>query len=244
MIFSSVAVIRPYEQIVNQIQQAIRDGQLARGSKLPTERNLSETFGVSRSVVREAIKVLDAMGLVESRQGSGLYVRNESIQTVSRAFVLSVSPDAESVDRLFEFRQGLEAEAARLAAQRRTEAHLLAMKQALGLVDEATDPQDWDVFGEADTRFHILLAEASANPYLQVAVATARDMQRDVVNLFAEQAGSMQEAMTHHRMILDAIEQRDTERAASLMSRHIRYTSRVVQSHIVPPAGAGEPSPG
>ena len=80
MSFSAVTVVRPYEQIVRQIQEAIRDNALSEGDRLPTERELAETFGVSRSVVREAIKVLSAQGLVESRQGSGLYVRNRPIE--------------------------------------------------------------------------------------------------------------------------------------------------------------------
>ena len=118
MSFSAVNVVRPYEQIVQQIQEAIRVNSLTQGDRLPTERELAETFGVSRSVVREAIKVLTAQGLVESRQGSGLYVVNRPIESVSRAIVLSVTPDEDSVDQLFEFRRLLEVDAARLALRR------------------------------------------------------------------------------------------------------------------------------
>jgi len=240
MSFNSVTVVRPYEQIVKQIQQAIREGKLPRGSKLPTERELSETFGVSRSVVREAIKVLDAIGLVESRQGSGIYVRLDPIPTVTRAFILSVSPDAESVDRLFEFRQGLEMEAARLAAGRRTDIHLDAMQAALDLIDLSTEPLDWDRFGDSDIQFHERVAEASGNPYLQVAIATAREMQRDIVSLFAEEVGSMREAVSHHRAIAEAIRARDGARAATAMGEHISYTARVVQAQIA--VKSGKPS--
>jgi GntR family transcriptional repressor for pyruvate dehydrogenase complex len=232
MSFNSVTVVRPYEQIVNQIRQAIREGQLPRGSRLPTERALSETFGVSRSVVREAIKVLDAMGLVESRQGSGLFVRNDPIPGVTRAFILSVSPDAESVDKLFEFRQGLETEAARLAAARRTDEHLARFAAALDLCDPAAEPQDWDLFGQSDSQFHLAIAEASGNPYLLVAIATAREMQQDVVNLFAEHPGSMQEAVTHHRAIAQAIANQDADEAAALMAAHISYTGSIVHTEI------------
>jgi GntR family transcriptional regulator, transcriptional repressor for pyruvate dehydrogenase complex len=70
--FKAVTVIWSYEQLVDQIQTGIRTGTLERGQRLPAERELSELFGVSRGVVREAVKVLAAMGLVESRQGSGI----------------------------------------------------------------------------------------------------------------------------------------------------------------------------
>lgn len=244
MEFNSVTVVRPYEQIVSQIQAAIRDGQYLSGARLPTERELSDRFGVSRSVVREALKVLGAMGLVESRQGSGLYVRNDTVPAISRAFILSVSPDAESVDRLFEFRQGLEAEACRLAALRRTDAQVTAMTDVLAQIDPDDGSDDWMAFGAADVRFHQLVAEASGNPYLQVAIATARDMQSDVVALFAARAGSMRRAMTHHRQIRDAISDRDPERAAAAMAEHIGYTSHVVHPHIPEPGDARiEPVP-
>lgn len=232
MSFNSVTVFRPSDQIIQQIQDAIRNGDLARGDKLPTERALCEQFGVSRSVVREAIKALDAMGLVESRQGSGIFVRNNPIESVSRAFVLSVSPDAESVDCLFEFRQSLEKEAARLAAIRATDQHISEIDEVLAWMDLRPAPDDWSTFAKVDIRFHHLVAEASGNPYLQVAIASVRDMSRDIVRVFSEHAGSLEEAMRHHQRILQAIRQHDPEAASIAMVEHISYTSGVVQQQI------------
>lgn len=230
MSFSTVTVIRPYEQIVGQIQEAIRDGALGEGDRLPTERELAETFGVSRSVVREAIKVLTAQGLVESRQGSGLYVRNRPIESITRAIVLSVSPDADSVERLFEFRRLLERDAARLAAERATDQQIEALDRALASFDERGARPDWEVFGQVDDALHDVIAEAAGNPYLQLMVASVRALMRDVVVLVAENPGSIDEAMRHHRSIRDAIAGRDAERAAAEMDRHIAYTASVVQS--------------
>jgi GntR family transcriptional repressor for pyruvate dehydrogenase complex len=232
MDFSSVSVVRPYEQIVKQIQQAIRDGQLPRGTKLPTERELAERFGVSRSVVREAIKVLDTMGLVESRQGSGSFVRNSTIESVSRAIVLSVSPDAESVEKLFEFRQILESQAAGLAAQRRSTGQAQLIIDAANLLVVPADPNDWLAFGHADGRLHEAIAEATGNPYLQVAVATARDMLQDVAALFVESKGSIDIAIEHHHRIAAAIVTQDTAAAVAAMTEHIVYTADVVQSQL------------
>jgi GntR family transcriptional regulator, transcriptional repressor for pyruvate dehydrogenase complex len=232
MDFSSVQVVRPYEQIVKQIQHAIREGQIAPGERLPTERELAEQFGVSRSVVREAIKVLGTMGLVESRQGSGSYVQNSTIQTISRAFVLSVSPDAESVERLFEFRQVLETEAAHLAAIRATPDQISAIEVTLARMNHSEELDPWKLFAEVDPPFHILISEACGNPYLQVAIACVRDMQQDVVRIFSERAGSVEDAMKHHHLILEAIRQHDPAAAAASMAEHIRYTASVVQRHI------------
>ncbi len=230
--FRAVPATRSYEEVVRQVEEAIRSGKIERGQRLPTERQLSETFDVSRGVIREAVKVLEAMGLVEARQGSGIYVRNDTIPSVTKAFILSVSPDAESVDRLFEFRRGLEAEAARLAAIRHADEHIATMAEALLVMERAVDPLNWAVFGTNDSLFHNTLARASGNPYLEVAIAAARDMQRDVMTLFAKHAGSIHTAIAQHRDVFDAVRAGDSDLAGRLMADHIAYTSSSVQAVI------------
>ena len=148
----------------------------------------------------------------------------------TRAFILSVSPDAESVDRLFEFRQVLEAEAARLAAARRGDDDLVAMREAIALCDLDRDPDDWDLFGRSDSQLHLAIAHASGNPYLEVAIATAREMQRDVVSLFADHPGSMRVAIGHHQDLVDAIARGDADAAGAIMASHIAYTGAIVHT--------------
>lgn len=230
--FCAVSATRSYEEVVRQVEHAIRAGHVHRGQRLPAERQLAKTFGVSRGVIREAVKVLGATGLVEARQGSGLYVQNDTIPTITRAFILSVSPDTKSIERLFEFRRGLESDAARFAAQRRGPLHLDEMRKTIEAIEQATDPTDWNHFAACDNAFHKAIAQASENPYLEVAIATARDMQRDVVNLIADKAGSIQAAIAHHRSVLNAIERRDAESAARTMADHIAYTADAVESKI------------
>lgn len=230
MSFSAVTVIRPYEQIVRQMQEAIRDNALSEGDRLPTERELAETFGVSRSVVREAIKVLTAQGLVESRQGSGLYVRNRPFESVSRAIILSVSPDLMSVERLFEFRQLLEVDAARLAALRATPEQIAMIEETLGSYQRcANGDPDWQSFSTVDNVIHAQIAQAAGNPYLTVMVESVRELMQDIVVLIADHPGSIDEAMRHHRRIVAAIAERDPELAATEMAAHVGYTAGVVQ---------------
>lgn len=231
-IFKAVTATRSYEAVVRQVETAIRSGKIDRGQRLPTERQLSEAFSVSRGVIREAVKVLEAMGLVEARQGSGIYVRNDTIPSVTRAFILSVSPDAESLDRLFEFRRGIEAEAARFAAIRHGEEHIADMERALLAIEQALDPLDWTTFRENDSRFHDAITRASGNPYLGVAIATTHDMQRDVVNLIAAEAGSIRTAIMQHREIFEAIRTGNPDLAGQMMASHVTYTADAVQSAI------------
>jgi GntR family transcriptional repressor for pyruvate dehydrogenase complex len=223
--FHPVTTTRSYEQVVRQIADEIRSGRLGRGERLPTERELGANFGVSRGVVREAVKVLDAMGLVEPRQGSGLYVRANPLPMVTRAFTLSVAPEEESVAHLFELRRLLEVDAARLAAARRSDAQAADLVAAA----EATAQRgDGTGFDEADQTFHRRLYEAAANPYLTVAAAAVRGMQADVAALFSTLAGSTTVAAGHHRAIAAAVNAGDAAAAAAAMAEHIAYTADAV----------------
>lgn len=233
MSFSAVTVVRPYEQIVRQIQSAIRTGTLSVGDRLPAERELAATFGVSRSVVREAIKVLSAQGLVEARQGSGLFVVNQPVESVTRAILLSVSPDGDAVDQLFEFRRLLEADAAALAAERAAAADVEAMRDVLRRYESQTGSEpNWEQFGDADEAIHTLICAAAGNPYLELMVASVRGMMRDVVMLIADHPGSIDEAMRHHRLIVEAIASGNAGAAAQEMAQHVAYTASVVQRQI------------
>ena len=225
--FQAITVSRSYEGVVRQIAALIRTGKLRSGERLPTERELAAAFGVSRGVVREAVKVLGALGLVEARQGSGIYVLHD-IPTITRAFTLSVSPNTKSVEQLFEFRRTLEVEAAALAAMRRTPEQLEDIRSASTETCLAVEADDLEAFGIADNAFHAAVARASANPYFEVAVATARQMQIDVVPLISEQVGSFRAAVRHHQAIVDAIDTGDPEAAARAMGEHIVYTAGAV----------------
>jgi GntR family transcriptional regulator, transcriptional repressor for pyruvate dehydrogenase complex len=229
----AITVTRSYEGVVRQIAESIRNRQISSGERLPTERELSSAFGVSRGVIREAIKVLGALGLVEARQGSGIYVHN-NVPTVTRAFTLSVSPDAESIERLFEFRRTLEVETARLAALRRSDDELAAIAAAAEATARALDSGDWGEFGVADNAFHAAVARASGNPYLEVAVATAREMQQGVDSLISDRAGSVTSTVVHHHAIVGAISTRQPDAAGRAMADHIVYTANAVTQNNPP----------
>jgi GntR family transcriptional repressor for pyruvate dehydrogenase complex len=228
--FQSVTVTRPFEQIVEQIAQAIRAGRYAKGAKLPTERELSVAFGVSRGVVREAVKVLDTMGLVESRQGSGIYVRNDSLPSVTRALTLSVSPEEKSVGGLFEFRRALETFAARCAAERRTAAEAAAIKDAAMATKQAAAENDRRAFGAGDSLLHTLLYAAAGNPYIAIAASAVREMQTDVAHLFPTSPGSIAVAAAQHGRIAEAVVRQDVPGAAAAMEEHVLYTAATVDA--------------
>lgn len=249
MPFETVTVTRSYEQVVEQIRDQIRDGRFARGERLPSERELGSSFGVGRGVIREAVKVLGAMGLVEARQGSGLYVRNDPLPSVTRAFVLSVAPEEGAIGRLFEFRQALEVLAARVAAGRRSEAQAAAIAEGAEASAHAAAAGDSAAFSKGDDRFHAAVCAAADNPYLDAMLAAVRQMQTEVVHLFSDIPGSIAVAAAQHRRIAAAIAAGDAEAAAAAMGEHIDYTAEAVGGRLrdrvapneggIPPRAAG-----
>ncbi len=225
MEFRPVVVAHAYEQIVRQIEERVRGGGLAAGDKLPTERELGRSFGVGRGAVRDALRVLETMGLVESRQGSGTYVRREPVPVVSRALTLSVAASEHSVEHLFAYREPLEVHAAWLAARSRSEAQKAAINHASEATAGCADAGDQPAFKRADWAFHGAIAEASGNPYLAVTLEAVRDMQRDVIPLVLREKGVMSVAAAQHRRVAAAIAAGDADAAAAAMRLHVRYSA-------------------
>ncbi|WP_353809714.1 FadR/GntR family transcriptional regulator [Agromyces sp. SYSU T00194] len=213
------------QQIVSQIEQQIRSGELAVGEKLATEKELCEQFGVSRSVVREAIKLLEAMGLVVSRQGSGSYVRKETGPAVSRLLSLSVSPGRDAVAELFKFREVLEMSAAKWAADHATDADLDEIAEILEQNRAAVRAGDGEAFTSTDWKLHSRIAEASRNRYLAVVLTAVREMQHDVVRMLGDDVGSAERAAGEHAEIVASIRAHDPERARVAAREHIRTTA-------------------
>ena len=145
--------------LVTELSQRILLGKIAPGEKLPSENQIVREHGVSRTVVREAISKLQASGLVVTHHGIGTFVLERGDQTGLRLKVETVS----RVRDIIELRIGLETQAVALAAVRRTEEQLAAMRQALDDYQDLLANDDSCV--EADKRFHMLIAEATGNPY-------------------------------------------------------------------------------
>lgn len=228
MDFESISVSRSYEQVVEQIRERIASGALSVGQRLPTEPQLADSFGVSRGVIREALRVLVAMGLVESRQGSGTFITGDRSQIVTHALTLSVAPEERSVGRLFEFRELLEAFAAERAAEFRSDAEAAIIRELAEATVAAAAAGDIPAFSEADGPFHEAICTAADNPYLAVTVKAIREMHSDVVIALKGPFGSIEVASDHHLRIAEAIAAKDSAAARAAMHAHIRYTATEV----------------
>ena len=222
------------EELTATLAERIRSGELTPSEKLPTEQEMIAAFGVSRTVVREAIAALRAEGLVESRQGAGVFVVGDKRR---RPFRIEADGAAtvEGVLGIMELRRSVEIEAAGLAAERRTEADLKAIHRAVEAFDAAIASGDAVA---ADFQFHKAICEATGNPYFASFLEflgyhiIPRQTVRVQVSSPEEMTRYLQKVAREHHQIVTAIEARDGTAARRAMGRHLtrgrdRYASLV-----------------
>jgi GntR family transcriptional regulator, transcriptional repressor for pyruvate dehydrogenase complex len=197
----------------------VTSGDLKPGERLPSERELADRLQVSRNVIREASKVLEARGLVTIQTGSGVYVADVEPHTFTRSLGLYVQRAQTSVAHVFEVRWILEVETAGLAALNATTQDVAEMEIA---IDEAAlSIKDLDTFAAKDIHFHQLLASASHNPLLSVLLDTLADVLRDQSSRASALPGAQQNALEHHRKILRAVKSRSSMLASQAMRNHL-----------------------
>jgi GntR family transcriptional repressor for pyruvate dehydrogenase complex len=221
VVYKVVRTSRLYEQIVQQIEESILKGTLKPGNQLPAERELALQFGVSRTAVREAVKALREKGLVEAYSGRGTFVTDGTSQAIRQSLDLMVKigqPDGST--SLAELRAILEPEIAALAATRVEEQYLTTMREAVAVMDRSR--RDPDAYIEADLDFHLALAEAAANPLILSLIDSIVGLLREQRMRIFKVDGGPERGQFHHKRILQAIEQRDPERARATMRAHLQ----------------------
>jgi DNA-binding FadR family transcriptional regulator len=222
-----------YEIIASKIVELVTANNLKPGDRLPTERALSEQLGVSRTVIREAVKVLVATGLVRTQQGSGLYVNKEPHLFSFSTINVSMSLDPQEVENLFEFRLTLEASTAHYAAERITPRELIALQEAL-MQNRRGAEENWlEEFHSGDAAFHIGIANATRNPFYLSAVSTIFRLHDWAVNkLIGGTPGSLSRAVDEHEAILKALQRGLPVEAEQTMREHIETTRRNYQEEV------------
>lgn len=223
------------ERVVSTIRAQILAGEVQPGDKLPTEGQLTGTFGVSRTVVREAIAALVADGLVDTRQGAGVFVRDKPTMAFS-AITSEVGSKISHALNVIEVRMGLEIESAGLAALRRSAAQDAAIHEAFHEFDRLL--RLGQATGRQDFAFHRAIAAATNNPfYVEVLDALGlRAIPCDITSPWGTDSllsrEYQEELQSEHRAILKAISSRDADAARQAMRLHLstsqqRYYERL-----------------
>jgi GntR family transcriptional regulator, transcriptional repressor for pyruvate dehydrogenase complex len=223
--FTPTPVMRPVDQVRLSIVQAIATGQLRPGDRLPPEVEQARGFRVSRAAVREALRSLGEMGLVTTvrGRGGGSFVNSVDAEPIARnlgeAMDVLLHLDAINVAELLEARRALEGVCVRLAAERRSAAHV---RDIAGVLDAARDPElSTAAWLTLDVRFHRAVATSAENRVLMVPLWALHAIVQPRLNEAIRPLIVREDINAEHGAILDAIRDRDAGAAAAAIERHI-----------------------
>ncbi len=217
---------RAYEDIVKQIRTLIEKGKLKRGDQLPVERELSETFKVSRATVREAIFNLEVMRLVQRRQGDGTYVIASSEETLVQPLAAALFHERDDIIDIFSIRKMIEPEVAQLASANATPEEIAELEELLKEQEEEIAGGKTPI--QADTDFHHLLARMSRNRVLERLLLALVDLLRRTRENYLQTSERMERSLRGHREILKAIKNGQGRVARAAMRRHLEDVENAV----------------
>ena len=225
--FETVRRDKVYEGVAKQIERVILK-KLRPGDKLPSERELAEVLGVSRSSIRDAIRSLELMGMVEPRQGAGTIVREISSDSLVNPLANARKRKKELIGELLDFRKMLEPPLAARAATRVSGDEISEMEEILERQEEKLRGGDNTI--AEDSEFHYAIALASGNSVVLKVLDTLMDLLRDSRERSLQVEGRPQKSLAGHRRILAAIKHHDAEAAKVAMRRHIEDVEEIVLS--------------
>jgi GntR family transcriptional repressor for pyruvate dehydrogenase complex len=218
--FRQVSSERISRQVVQQFQQMMRDGVLGQGDKLPAERELAEQFNVSRNSVREALRQLDLLGMVESRHGEGTFVRRPTPSQLMAPFQAVIELSAPAVDSVMEFRMAFEPGVASLAAANLTPTGEEQLQAALDAFEHAVN--GGGPVETLDADFHLAVALATGNPAVIAVHGAVDELLRGMRSRLARSSyHPYDKSVAGHRALFDAIVAREPERAGQVMRDHL-----------------------
>jgi GntR family transcriptional repressor for pyruvate dehydrogenase complex len=205
------------ELILDEITRLITEGILKPGDRLPSESELAERFGVGRSSLREAMRALQLLGIIEVIQGKGTFLRQTHMLPLATDWARLSKMGL--ISQVMEARQIIEVAIAQLAAERATDEDIAIMRAAIRRAEEAHG--DSVISGEASVDFHLALAEATHNEVLALMYKTVRDLYLETARQTQMTPGSVENRLQDHRQILESVEQQNPELASKLMAEHI-----------------------
>jgi len=229
--FAPIKRRRLSDQVSSQIQVRIASGDLRSGDKLPPERELAESFGVSRGAVREALRNLERTGLISLQAGSrgGAFIGQGNPGLIGDSFRNLYQLGSVSLDELTEARLWLESTIARIACVRATDADIAALTANVDEAEKLLKAKRYDDKIDVHVEFHNLLARSTHNPVMVMLMGALMEIMRD----FAHAAGGERHDLTikARRRFLEELRARDAEAAAAAMtehleSLHVRYRDR------------------
>jgi len=226
--FRAVRKTRVSQDIIEQVRDLVTSGRLKPGDRLPSERELSQALSVSRSSVREAVRAMESLGLIEARAGEGTFMASPSGSHGSDPLIASLHQDWSTQHKLFEVRRVIEPDLAALAARRATTEQIERLRAILD--DQEAEIARGGTGVKQDTLFHFLMAEATGNEALVRIVDSLMDLLLKTREESLQHDERRVQSLKQHRSILAAIEARDPRAAERQMRDHIRDVEVLVFS--------------
>jgi GntR family transcriptional repressor for pyruvate dehydrogenase complex len=217
---------RIYQEIVRQVKAMIAEGRLKSGDQLPPERDLAEKFVVSRTSVREALRALESLGLVEIRPGEGTFVREVSVESLIEPLALVMLSQREAIGELFEARRLIEPALAALAARRATPEDVQEMDRILEA--QAKEVAAGRTGLEQDAQFHAAIGAAAHNRAITRIAHAVMDLLRQSREDSLNTPGRPDRSHNDHRRLLAAIRARDENAARQAMVEHLEAVEGLV----------------
>ena len=224
------------DSIVEEIKNKIISGELKDGDMLSSQDELAKSMQISRPSLREALRRLQLMGLIEFQHGRGTFVKTVQPQDFMNPISGFLPIDKKTAYELLEARLSLEGSVASLAAQKATEEDIRSLEDVLGEMEEAAAKLNVTEFTKLDVRFHLLIAEGSRNKILFQVVNILRGLLQKLVDrVFDTQQDRLEETFTHtidyHKEILNSIKSNDATKARRAMEKHIRDVQRKLEKN-------------
>lgn len=236
-LFKKVSQNRIFQDVVEQIQDAILDGKILPGERLPAERELCERLNTSRGTLREALRILEQKGLLEIKVGvnGGAIVREATFEQMEESLALLIRSQVVSLNHLAEFREGVESTVAALAAQRAQPEDIEQLNQ---LLEDAKTFQSqglakWSDFVKVDEQIHMLVAKISGNPiYRHILETVHANIERYYDKYLTMGEEELDENYWDLRLIVKAISENSPEMASSAAREHVKRFSRYMENKI------------
>lgn len=225
--FESINTQKNYQQIIDQIQGMIMDGTFKNGDKLPPERQITEQLGVSRSSLREALKALEVLGLIESKHGGGSYITNNIGTAILKSISIDFRLNGGTVNDILELRYALELEAVKIVALRATDEEI---KELEDIVDKMDQNQSEDEKVSLDIQFHNTLIKNTNNILFQIIADSISELMglfiKGIREIYNEDNEHMKTYyfVEQHKNIVNAIKKRNPDEAWKVMREHLKLT--------------------
>jgi GntR family transcriptional repressor for pyruvate dehydrogenase complex len=227
-VLKAIRKTRIYEEVVSQIHDLMREGRFKAGDQLPSERELAETFKVSRTSVREALRALEAQGLIVSRTGAGNFIAELPVESLVAPLANLLLEEKDALADIFEMRKLIEPHIAALAAERATKADIERMSKILEKQREAVARGETGV--DADAELHYAIGRATQNHALETLVSGVMEVLSHSREESLQTQDRRKASIEAHRKIVAAIAEQDQAKARQAMLRHIESVEENVLS--------------